>query len=265
MDIERLNRAIELRDSGQLEESLRKFTELEALTDDPVERAMVLLNESTVLARMGRFDDAQDKTIEARKTSPSAEVQCNALVSHASGLALAGRKKSALAELDHALKVYPLVLQSEHYRFLYEDIQVRRGLLLVQLARLREAQVVLEECRSLALSPDDRRRVLYNLGRCYFDLKDSARAKSTFLQFLQHPSGADLAHIASAHFLLGTIYYNEGSDAKALTEFEWLLPKVADVGMPGSVLYTWLAKTHKMLGNKAQAEKYRMLAKKSDH
>lgn len=263
MDIERLNRAIELRDANQLEAALEVLKELDTLTEDPVERAMVLLNISAVLARMGRLEDAEKMTLKARSISPSEEVQCNALVSHASGLALAGRKDDALAELDRALREYPQVLGTKDYRFLYEDIQVRRGLLLVQLSRLQEARSVLEECNSFDLDRDDRWKVLYNLGRCYFDLKDSRRAKSVFLEFLNFAGVADITHVASAHFLLGTIYYNEGADAKALMEFEWLLPRMAEAGIPGSVLYNWLSKTHMLLGDKAQAEEYRALAKKS--
>lgn len=261
MDIERLNRAVELRDADKLEAALREFKELEAVTPDPVERAMVLLNQSTVLARMGKLDDAQDRTREAARLSPSAEVQCNALVSRASGLALAGQGKAAIAELDRALKEYPHVLQSSDYRFLYEDVQLRRGLLLVELERFAEGLAVLQECMTFDLGPEDRWKALYNLGRCYFELKDPARAKQKFLEFLE--VGGDNAHVASAHFLLGTIYYNEGADAKALMEFEWLLPRMAEVGWPGSVLYTWLAKTHRMLGNKAEADRYKALAKES--
>jgi tetratricopeptide (TPR) repeat protein len=265
MDIQRLNRAVELRDSNDLEAALETLQELETSTTDPIERASVLLNQSTVLARMGRVSEALGKSREAMKLSTSPEVQCNALVSYASGLALAGKREAALAELERALKEYPQVLEGEEYRFLYEDLQVRRGLLLVQLTRLQEARSVLEECNSFDLSSDDRWRVLYNLGRCYLSLKEPHRSKLAFLEFLKHAEGADLTHIASAHFLLGTIYYNEGADAKALMEFEWLLPRLGDAGMPESVLYTWLGKTHKMLGNKAQANKYEALAKKPDH
>lgn len=261
MDIERLNRAVELLDANRLEDALREFRGLEAVTPDPAERAMVLLNQSTVLTRMGRMDDAQDRTREAAKLSPAPEVQCNALVSRASVLALAGEWKSALAEFDRVLKEYPAVLQSNEYRFLHEEVQVRRALLLVQLTRFKEAQGVLEECMSFDLSPDDRWKVLYNLGRCYFDLKEPARAKQMFHEFLQ--AGGDAAHVASAHFLLGTIYYNEGADGKALLEFERLLPQAGEDGVPRSLLYTWLGKTHRMLGNKTEAHRYEALARQS--
>lgn len=262
MDVERLNRAVELRDSGRLEESLREFTELGRLASDPGEKASLLLNESDALAEMGRFDEAEQRVREALAVCPTPELRCHASVTRADNLTLVREWAAALAELDRTTAEYPEVIRSEQFRYLYEGIQVRRGLMLVQTNRLEEARGVLQECISFDLNPTYRWKVLYNLGRCYFDLKDPARAKQKFLEFLK--VGGDAAHVASAHFLLGTIYYNEGADAKALMEFEWLLPRMVEVRWPGSVVYTWLAKTHRMLGNKAEARRYEALAKKSD-
>jgi len=262
MDVERLNRAIELRDTARVEEALREFRELGRLTSDPGEKASLLLNESDALAEMGRFDEAERRVREAVDICPTPELRCHASVARADNLTLAREWATALAELDRAATEYRDVIRSEQFRYLYEGIQVRRGLILVQINRFEEARDVLQECISFDLSATYRWKVLYNLGRCYFDLKEPARAKQKFLEFLK--AGGDAAHVASAHFLLGTIYYNEGADAKALMEFEWLLPRMTEVGMPGSVLYTWLAKTHKMLGNKSEAERYEALAKKSD-
>ncbi len=257
----RLKNAVEMRDAGRLEESLRELEAAESVTPDPVERAMVVLNQSAVLARMGRVEEAQARTRRAASLSPAPEVQCNALHSRAAGLAIAGHLDSALVEFERVLREYPGVLRSEAYAFLYEDVQVRRGLLLTQLNRYEAARKVLEECSSFDLSADERWKVLYNLGRCYFNLKDPGRAKQTFLEFLGREDQADPTHVASAHFLLGTIYYNEGAGAKALLEFEWLLPRAEQVGMPTSLLYTWLAKTHRMLRNKPEAERYEAMAK----
>jgi tetratricopeptide (TPR) repeat protein len=261
MDVERLNRAIELRDTNQVEAALKEFRELEASTADRGERASLLLNQSGVLAQMGAFDEAEQKLREAVTLCPTPEVGCHGLVARAGNLTLGRRWAAALAELDRATTEFPDLIRCDQYRYLYEEIQTRRGLILVQLNRLEEALVVLKECLSFDLHADSRWKVLYNLGRCHFNLKDPARAKQKFLEFLK--VGGDAAHVASAHFLLGTIYYNEGADAKALMEFEWLLPRMAEVKWPGSVLYTWLAKTHRMLGNKAEAKRYAALAEKS--
>lgn len=262
MDVERLNRATALRDTGQLEEALHEFTGLESVAHEPGERASLLLNVSGVLTQMGRFDEAHRQADRAAALDSEPETLCHALVAHSDAYSLAEKKDSALAELDRALGKYPDILESEQYRYLYEEIQTRRGLLLVRLNRFQDAASILEQCASFDLDEYDRTKVLYNLGRCYFDLKNPSRAKQEFLKFLE--AGGDAAYVASAHFLLGTIYYNEGADSKALMEFEWLLPRMAEVRWPGSVLYTWLAKTHKALGNKAEAERYAALAKNSD-
>lgn len=261
MDVKRLNRAVGLRDTDQAEAALKEFRELEASTTDRGERASLLLNQSGVLAQMGAFDEAERKLREAVTLCPTPEVRCHELVARAGNLTLGRQWAAALAELDRATAEFPDLIRGDQYRYLYEEIQTRRGLILVQLNRLEEALDVLKECLSFDLRADSRWKVLYNLARCYLNLKDPARAKQKFLEFLELES--DVAHVASAHFLLGTIYYNEGADAKALMEFEWLLPRMEEVGWPGSVLYTWLAKVHKMLGNKAEAKRYEALAKQS--
>lgn len=259
MDLERFNRADSLRNAGRLQESLQEFRELEALTPDLVEKAAVLLNESGVLAEMGRYNEVHGKAQEAISLSPTPEVQCNALVARAGAFRLAGDRDGALASLDHALIEYPNVLRREEFRFLYEKIQVRRGVLLVQLERLSQAKTVLEECLSFELSPDNRWKVIYDLARCYFDLGDNNRAKQMFLDFLKEQG--DAVHIVSAHHLLGAIYYKEGAYHKALAEFTWCLPNADDAGMPKPIIYGWLANTYRALGNLTEAERYSALAK----
>lgn len=258
MDIELLNAASGLLHVGRLEDALWQFRKLESCTVNPVEKAMVLLNVSACLERMGRIDEALTTVSEAAALSDLPEVQCNALVASASLHQLGRKPQAALEELERALRNYPEVLRSGEYRFLYEDVQVRRGLLLVQQEQLDQARVVLEECLSFDLDRDNRWKVFYNLARCYFDVGETKHSKQMFLMFLKEQG--DAVHIASAHHLLGAIYYRGGDYSKALAEFLWCLPNADEVGMPKSTIYGWLANTYKALGNMTESERYSALA-----
>lgn len=219
MDSERLRRAVDLRDAGRAEEALRELVELEAVTPDQDDQAIILVHESVVLARAGRFEEAHMKADQATRTCSDRVTECNALLAHSGAHSVEGKRDQALAELDLALRNYPDVLETAGYRFLYEEIQLRRGLLLIWLGRLKEARDTLQECQGFDLSRDERCRVLSNLGGCYYDLGELDHALGPLTESLRVCEDCEHAFIAHSH--LGVIYYKQGALAKALLEFEW--------------------------------------------
>jgi hypothetical protein len=68
------------------------------------------------------------------------------------------------------------------YRFIYEDIQQKRGFDLVFLERFNEAVPVLSECLSFKLPRKDMSNVLANLGICYSELEDHEKALECLLK-----------------------------------------------------------------------------------
>lgn len=196
MDSERLKRAVDLRDAGQVEDALRELAELKAITPDPANQALILVHESVVLAKAGRFEKAHAKADEATRLCSDRVTECNALVAHSGAHSVEGKRDYALAELDLALRNYPDVLGTVGYRFLYEEIQLRRGLLLIWLNRLKEARDTLQECQRFDLSREERCRVLSNLGACYHDLGELDHAVEALTEFLRMCDGCDNEFIA---------------------------------------------------------------------
>jgi tetratricopeptide (TPR) repeat protein len=258
MDTQRFEHAITLRDAGRLDEAIRELTLLAQATTDPQEKASLVLNESTCLAIMGRFDEARDRLREAIRISPTTEVRARADFTEAVLSRQEGRRAEALTKLDNLLKDYSQLLCTPDHRDLYYEIQRRRGSLLAGVARFREARVVLEECSSFPLDARDEQYVLYNLGACYVNMGENERGKQTLLEALE--KGLQGSDAVSSHYYLGTIYSAEKAYAKALMEFEWCLAHVEEGQIPKKHICEWLASTARTLGMKEEAERYDELA-----
>src|SRR5215472_2760128 len=65
MDTERFQRAMALRDSGQVQGALRELCSLSEATADPEEKASLLLNESRCLIQLGNLEGARERFEEA--------------------------------------------------------------------------------------------------------------------------------------------------------------------------------------------------------
>jgi tetratricopeptide (TPR) repeat protein len=259
MDTERLNRAIALRDSGRVEEALRELTDLAEAMQDPFEKASLILNQSTCLTIMGRFGLARALLREAVELSQRAEVRAAAEFGDAVLLWHEGKREAAVGKLDQVLAEYGCVLRLPELRAMYENIQVKRGILLKELARFSEAVPVLEECLSFEI--EKKGDIIHCLAICYMRTGEPARAQEKFLEALS--IGTQRPYAVSAHYHLGIIYSRQGAGAKALQEFEWCIPHTEEAKISKEHLYGWLAKVSRDLGLKADAQRYDRLAKES--
>jgi tetratricopeptide (TPR) repeat protein len=259
MDVERFERAMTLRNSGRVEESLQELKELVRAAIDPEEKAALVLNESRCLETLGRFREARQRSDDARRISKAAAIQSRADFGEANLDWLEGKRDEALGKLTELLKTYAQLLSTPEHHDLYEETQFRRGVLLTELGRYGEGRPVLEECLSFDLEPSDKGDVLYNLGFCYMKTGDPDRAKEKFLETLEH--GAQDVYLVRAHYRLGVIYSREGAHAKALHEFETCLPRSEEAQIPKQDVYAWLATTARSLGRTGDADYYEKLAR----
>jgi tetratricopeptide (TPR) repeat protein len=208
---------------------------------------------------LGRSDDAKGRLVEAVQISPTIEVRARADFIRAILSSQQGIRAEALDEMAQVLEEYAPLQTTPDHRDLYEDIQLRRAFLMVELSRFGDAVTVLRECLSFDLSGNDKGDVLYNLGRCYYRLADFKEAEEKLLETVRN--GAQNRYVFSAHSMLGMIYYHEGAYAKALPRFEWCLPHAKEVGVPIKDVYAWLASTARGPGLKDDAKRYEKLAK----
>jgi tetratricopeptide (TPR) repeat protein len=259
MDTERFQRAMTLRDSGQIHEALRELCSLSEETEDPGEKASLLLNESRCLVQLGDLEGARKRLEEAAAISPRTQGRLYVAFQQAMLQWHEGKPSQALKTLEGLLKHYLGLLKTAEHQGLYEDVQINRGILLTQLDRFGEARVVLEECLSYELRPEDHASVLFNLGLCYLKLGDSVQAKRKLLESLT--GTAPEQNLVVAHYYLGIIEYSENAFAKAFQEFEWCLPRAETGQLPEPHLYKWLAKCATQLGMTRDAERYLELSK----
>lgn len=259
MDTQRFEHAVELRDSGHLTEALREFASLAESATDPGEKASLLANQEKCQLHLGHMKEARDLISQALKIVPRTHVLLYIYFEDAVLCWHEGRREEALRILE-SLKEHHLetLLRPEHYE-LYQQIQTTCGVLLTELARLREARQVLEECLTFDLKLEDRGDILHNLGVCYLKIGEPDQAKGKFLETLK--SGALGAYIASTHYYLGIIYSREGASAKALQEFELCLDHADEGQIPKQNIYSWLAAVSHDLGLKSDAERYERLSK----
>jgi tetratricopeptide (TPR) repeat protein len=259
MDTQRFEHAIALRNSGQVEDSIRELQELATLTADAEEKATLVLNEARCLETLRRFKEAKRRIEDARRISNSSLVHSRADFGEASLYWHEAKREEALSKLDGLLKNYAQLLTTPQHRDLYDEAQFRRGILLTELGRYADAPAVLEECISFDLENSDKGSVLYNLGLCYLKTGELERAREKFIESLKN--GAHNAYLVAAHYFLGLIYAKEGAHAKALQEFECCLPRSEEGQIPKENVYLWLATTARSLDLNDEAKRYEKLAK----
>ena len=265
MDEQRFQHAIALSDSGRGEDAVRELHSLaEELRDGPdTERGLVLLNEAICLSRLGRpLEDAKGLLNEASALLGPDETM-RALVDYTDASFYMGytdrNPTKALEKFNRALRKHARILRDPRTReLLYGEIQLRRGLLLVELERYKEARPVLEEALTLDVEKDA--AFHFNLGSCYTELHEWNLAKQQLLQALE--KGLPDDRVVRAHFYLGIVYFRTKAYGKALREFEFCEANISKSTMPLRVLYKWLALTCQSTGREENARKYLHLAAK---
>jgi tetratricopeptide (TPR) repeat protein len=257
MDIEALKHAISIRDSGNKEGALEELRVLIEKTDDPTEKASLILNESNILTTLNRVPEARASLLQARHTAHDDCSKANA--DHQEGLIFLweSRYEDALRSFDLALTAYPSIHKDHENRFLIEAIQVDRGATLAILGRADVALPLLEAAINYEIADERKAWVFYNLGFCYQIMKQDQKAKSAFEHALKLSS--DRNRILGSRYSLGVLYAKDGAWGKALLEFEWCEQHFVEGDIPRNYIYGCLVKVLRAIGRPAEADRYQKL------
>jgi tetratricopeptide (TPR) repeat protein len=255
-------RALQTRDPATAEEAFREIDiQLRSLADGS-EKANLILRKAVLLGIIHRFDDARrqlDLALEEAPDDPDVRFQFDFI-----GGTLCdeeGKPSEAVARLTTVLSNFGERLAKPEGRFLYEDIQLRRGLDLAKLSRFQEAAPLLEESLSFELRSEDRSRVLSNLGFCCCELKDYERAIRCFLQACE--IGLTKEWEGHVHFYLALSYAHLNLFGEAKREFQLCEVRASEYQLQIQNVYRWLSWVCKGLGERAEAEKYARLSRPS--
>ncbi len=257
MDMDAVNHALKLRKSGQTEEALEIFRTLIAVTENPDDKAGLLMQEASSLTALGRHEESKAALQRAR--SYSQKKWLGAYADEQEGLIAMGEGnlEEALRVFDRLLAQNPFVKQDSEYRGLYESVQAQRGILLSSLGRHEEALPVLVEALKFELSEHERGTVVYNIGKCFLALGDRDQARTAFEEVPMVCEDRDC--VLPARFNLGMIYAQEGKFGSAVQEFKWCEANGGADEFTPQVLYSWLANVLDAAGVPTEADRYRAM------
>jgi tetratricopeptide (TPR) repeat protein len=258
---EKFEQALQLLEAGAYETALREFKELAEKAEDEELRADYIYGQLQALMRLGRTDEARKLLHIARQSfGDTDEAHARGDLIQVQLDSLEGKWESVLPLLNHMVKRYGDILRHPQVRDVYEEVELRRGMLLAHLGRFREALPLLEECLNFT-GPLITSHLFYELGRCYVDAGDLDRARSSFTRAFG--LGLDEVRTSSAHFNLGRIHMRNEAYAKALTEFE-LAEAHADAAKTSKKsIYKAMSVSYDKLGQAEKARTYLELASKT--
>jgi tetratricopeptide (TPR) repeat protein len=268
MDEQRLLHACELVHIGKFTEAYNEFMQLAESTGDTLEKAWPLLYAANTLQTLGQEEGAAAQLsaartlIETHRPSGSARDEKFAAIElfldfeDANLLWLrGGNQEAALNRFDSALNKHRLALKDPRSGGLYEAIQIRRGFILADLGRWKEALPILQAITS---PQEYNEGIAFYLGHCYVEAGDYHGAKEKLTEALKLGLPTHLQY--RAHCELGTAYYNLKEYAMAKKEFEEGAEKADASYVKQSQLWKWLELTCRAMGLKAEADHYARMA-----
>ena len=255
---EQFQGAVALRDSGQLEEAAHAFRALVQVASEPERKAILMLGEAGCLGRLGRLEEALRVLREGKRLlPPQSPLMLDFDLAEACMPTGVGRYEEAFKKLNKALEKNAESLRHPDRRYLYEEHTYRKALLLVELARYAEAAPLLEEALGFDLPPAEKGDTCHRLAVCLYHQGEGERAKELFEKALA--LGGKDCHPMRSRFSLGVIHLNAGAYARALQEFETVLPQADEAKIPRKTVYKWLAASCRGLGLEDDARKYEVL------
>jgi tetratricopeptide (TPR) repeat protein len=257
MDLDALNHAISVRDSGDQEGALAEFRSLIDKTEDPFERATLIGNEANILIVLHRFAEAKLSLKRARATAQDDSSEAHADYQEALLCIQEGRYSDALHFHERIFRKYPHIVRDPQNRYLYEALQADRGTVLCILGRAQEAIPILEEALTYEISDEKKGRAFYDLGFCYQGTKQDEKAEVAFEQARRLCK--DPRVLVGARYSLGALYGKKGQWGKALQELEWCEEHFVNCDVPRDYVYGWLFKVLRAIGRPDEAERYRKL------
>jgi len=253
-----IQRAIHTRDPYLAQSAFEEIdTQLQSVMDPP-RRAELYFGKAVLCGVLHRFSDAREQLRHALNEAPNdpdVELQFDFISS--SLLDEEGNKHEALLQLTSLLGKYAARLHEPDLRFMYEDIQQRRGFNLTRLQRFEEALPILKECVAFNLDRESRSDIRANLGLCYLELRNYQGAADEFQQAIT--TGLSESWKQSIHFYLGITYSQMGLLKDALKEFLTCEKLIAKRQIQSIQVYKWLSYVHRKLGNESESARYAAL------
>lgn len=262
MDQGRFEKATALQREGRIEDACREFHSMAAESNDPNERAALLINEVRCYADLGRVADAELILQQIRDLAPDdSEARFSVDFVEACVAAQGGKHEKAVLHFEATLKGYVDLLQTDEYRDLYEEIQQRKAFSLVHLQRYQEAIPVLRDASSFGtLGAETQQQVHLYLGICHAELHEPQLAKEQFLGVLDF--GLKNATEADARYNLGVVCFLDGGFAQSKHQLETILQDYPETipNVPRNYVYQQLSRACHYLGEKENAKRYAKLA-----
>jgi len=189
-----------------------------AINPKPPE-ALLLLGEESCHSALGQIAEARQSISRARQIAPGNNrlFQMQADFHEARLYSTEDKFEESLDRFDQMLTKYRQDLKHPDSRYLYEEIQVRRGLALSRLERCLEALPSLHEAESLELSTEDRSNLYCDMGHCHHRLREDDLALPYFLKARDRGLSKDWP--VYFHYDLGYVYYRLRNYREAKQEF----------------------------------------------
>jgi len=168
VDLKRLAAAMGLRDSRRFEEAAKEFGLMAMETAEPEWKSNLLMTEHGCYCSLGRLDEAE-RVLEAMRgiKTDHVAIEMSREFSEACFFVQKGEAKRGLDTFESILARFGEPLGTIEFRYLYEDIQQRRGAVLANLGQYDQALVILREAESFRFDRiEDQQSVHLFIGIC---------------------------------------------------------------------------------------------------
>lgn len=256
---------MELDRSGRIEDAIRESQALLERTSDADEKASLLGIIHVSFCKLGRLKEARQALEQMKQLEVSQlGIRLNAEFCEPSFLVLEGRYEEGLLAFAGMLNRHSEAFKEPEHRYLYEDIQSRRAVVLFGLSRYKEALPILREAVSFSFDKaENAQKMHFYLGVCLEDAHETQAAKQQFVLVVGYGLKNDIEE--QALYRLAILYYNAGAFAQARQQLEAILQKYPNpsAAVPRKYVYQTLSQTCRHLGDQANAKLYMDLAQKS--
>jgi tetratricopeptide (TPR) repeat protein len=263
MDWKKFYELLSLDRSGKPEEALLGFRALLTAGDSTQDQVAVLVAIAGALRKLGRASEASQTLDQIYTMAGIDQIEAAPAFYLDACLKIDAREwNEALELLDRAIVDDTSTSSSAQDKNFYQSVREKRGIVLYELGRYREAAQVLEDSVKFA-GEDEKPAIQYYLGRCSYNLGDLTRS----IRALEEALSGNLhcEWVPSAHYILGLAHHWREEYARALLQFEWCIEHDQDGRVAKWKVLTALVNTLKALGMKHEAAKYASLLKSTPH
>jgi tetratricopeptide (TPR) repeat protein len=259
MDESVIQHAMESKDPLAGEQALREYDVAIQQSSESLEKAKLLLGKAVLCGVFSWFKQSRDALESARGlTRDNLDMRLELDFIDGTLYDQEAKPEEAYVSLTAVLSRYSRRLSVPDLRFMYEDIQLRRGFDAGSTGRFTEALPILKECLSFALKPTQKSTVLADLGRCYSEAGEYESAKDSLVQAIRIGL-SNRESEGQAHFYLAIAYARLGLLEAARDEFKFCEERAVEYGLQVGNLYRWLASVYKAIGEQSESEKYARL------